>query len=128
MGFRVKVSIAIGMMTLLHSDLPMLSALQTVTLSLAYAGTQLVVLSAFSHITGLAKPWFGLEARHHALITVAVAVATSITFNGLLTVWDALPSVEVVPAAVAMAGGDVVGTSILLTAVLSGRALLRRLR
>ena len=128
LGARGAFGIALGTMTFLHSDLPTLSTVQAVACSLAYAGVPLVVLSAFSRVTGLAKPWFGLGTQHLALITVAVAVASSIAFNGLLAAWGILSGVEVLPAAVAMAGGDVTGTGILLAAALGGRALMRRLR
>ena len=128
LGVRAAFGIALGTLTFLPSDLPTLSPVQVVALVTAYVTAPLIVIAVFSRVTGLVKPWFGLRLGHLALLTVVAAVATSVTFNGLLAAWGVVAGSDVLHATVAMAGGDVVGGSLLLASVLSARTVLRILR
>lgn len=128
LGARASLGIALGTMTYVHSDIPALSPAQALALAMTYAGAPLLVLAVFSRVTGIAKPWLGLSAWHLALIAVAVAVVSSLAFNGLLAGWDVIAGTEVLGASVAMAGGDVAGSFLLFSAALYARSVLRRAR
>lgn len=128
LGVRGALGIAVGTMAVLPSDIPALSLVQVLALSLAYAGAALAVVTALSCMTGLAIPWLGLRPWHLALFAVVVAIVTSATFNGLLAMWDVLDGAEILAASVAMVGGDLAGTGILFASILSARSALRRLR
>lgn len=128
LGARAALGIWLGSLTFVLSDIPTLSAVQALGLTLAYAGVPLMVITSFSRSMGLARPWVGLEAWHLALVVLAVSIATSVAFNGLLAAWSILAAEEVLKASIAMAVGDVLGAGIFLLTVLAARSALRHFR
>jgi hypothetical protein len=128
LGARAALGIWLGSLTFVVSDIPTLSAVQALGLTLAYAGVPLMVITSFSRAAGFARPWVGLGAWHLALIVLAVSIATSVAFNGLLAAWGIVAAEEVLETSIAMVVGDVLGAGILLITVLAARSALRRFR
>jgi hypothetical protein len=60
LGARAALGIWLGSLTFVVSDIPTLSAVQALGLTLAYAGVPLMVITSFSRATGFARPWVGL--------------------------------------------------------------------
>jgi hypothetical protein len=65
---------------------------------------------------------------HLALVVLAVSIATTVAFNGMLAAWGIVAAEEVLEASIAMAVGDVLGAGILLITVLAARSALRHFR
>ena len=124
-GWRGALGVALGISTYLQGALPMLHMGQIAMLAGVLGFAPLLATRIFSRLTGLTRPWFGIQGYHLPLLVLLSACLCALSFKGLLVAFG-VEGWEGAPARIAtMMVGDFLGAGLFMVAVVGMRRLLR---
>lgn len=124
-GWRGALGVTLGTCTYLQGNLPALAMPQIAMVAVALGFGPLIAVRILRAWTGLASPWFGMEARHLVAVLVLSAALCATAFQGLLVAFGVEDARDAPRQIAIMMFGDVTGAALLLSAAVGLRRLLR---